>query len=47
MTFIPGSHTRTELPMQNLSDHTSLFPICPDLTWAPRVTVPLKAAAMS
>jgi len=43
MTFIPGSHTRTELPMQNLSDHASLFTICPDLTWAPRVTVPLKA----
>jgi ectoine hydroxylase-related dioxygenase (phytanoyl-CoA dioxygenase family) len=43
MTFIPGSHQRTDLPMQNLGDARSLFSICPDLVWEPRVTVPLKA----
>ena len=43
MTFIPGSHMRTDLPMQNLEDSRSLFDICPDLQWAPRVTLPVKA----
>lgn len=43
MTFIPGSQRRTELPAQNLNDAKSLFSICPELEWEPRVTVPLKA----
>ena len=43
MTFLPGSHRRTDLPAQNLGDPRSLFTICPDLQWGPRVTVPLRA----
>lgn len=43
MTFIPKSQGRTDLPMQNLGDAHSLFEICPDLMWEPRVTIPLKA----
>lgn len=43
MTFLPGSQKRTDLPAQNLSDPESLFSICPDLKWQPRVTVPLRA----
>lgn len=43
MTFIPGSHRWTQLPNQNLGDARSLFTICPDLEWQPRVTVPLRA----
>src|SRR5204863_6240188 len=39
MTFLPGSHRRTDLPAQNLSDARSLFAICPDFAWSPRVTV--------
>jgi phytanoyl-CoA hydroxylase len=43
MTFLPGSHRRADLPMQNLRDAASLFAACPDFVWYPRVTVPLKA----
>jgi phytanoyl-CoA hydroxylase len=43
MTFIPGVQNRTDLPVQNLSDSRSLFTISPELEWAPRVTLPLKA----
>lgn len=43
MTFLPGSHRRTDLPMQNLGDARSLFNVCPDLIWNPRITVPLRA----
>jgi ectoine hydroxylase-related dioxygenase (phytanoyl-CoA dioxygenase family) len=43
MTFLPGSHKRTDLPAQNLSSATSLFEICPDFVWNERVTVPLRA----
>jgi ectoine hydroxylase-related dioxygenase (phytanoyl-CoA dioxygenase family) len=43
MTFLPGSHRRTDLPMQILSDAESLFTIAPDLRYAERVTVPLRA----
>ena len=43
MTFLPGSHRRTDLPAQNLSDHKSLFAIAPDLAWQERITVPLQA----
>ena len=43
MTFLPGSHLRTDLAMQNLEDAHSLFEKAPDLVWSPRVTVPLRA----
>ncbi len=43
MTFIPGSHRRTDLPRQVLSDAESLFSYCEDLRWEPRVTLPLRA----
>lgn len=43
MTFLPGSHARTDLPAQNLGDHRSLFSLCPELEWQTRVTVPLRA----
>ncbi len=43
MTFIPGSFRRTDLEMQNLNDAGSLFSLCPELAWEPRVTVPLQA----
>lgn len=43
MTFIPGSHRRTDLPAQNLADAASLFNLCPELAWEPRMTVPLRA----
>lgn len=43
MTFIPGSHRRTDLAVQNLVDARSLFTLCPDLEYEPRVTIPLRA----
>lgn len=43
MTFIPGSQVRTDLEVQDLEDASSLFTICPDLVWEPRVTIPLRA----
>ncbi len=43
MTFIPGSHTRTDLAMQNLEDSRSLFDVCSELEWEQRLTVPLRA----
>lgn len=43
MTFLPGSHRRTDLTAQNLGDARSLFTVCPDLIWNPRITVPLRA----
>lgn len=43
MSFIPRSHLRTDLGVQNLGDTRSLFSICPELEWQERVTVPLRA----
>jgi len=43
MTFITGSHRRTDLGVQNLGDAHSLFRLCPELMWEQRVTVPLRA----
>jgi len=43
MTFIPESHQKTGLPVQSLNDPRSLFTICPELEYWPRVTLPLKA----
>jgi ectoine hydroxylase-related dioxygenase (phytanoyl-CoA dioxygenase family) len=42
MTFLPGSHRRTDLAAQNLGDAGSLFSLAPDLQWSERVTVPLR-----
>lgn len=43
MTFLPGSHRHTGLRRQNLRDADDLFRADPELRWAPRVTVPLRA----
>ena len=43
MTFIPGSHLRRDLRPQDLTNSRDLLNIYPELTWAPRVTVPLRA----
>jgi phytanoyl-CoA hydroxylase len=43
MTFLPGSHKRADLPMQNLGDGRSLFSHAPDLEWGERITQPLQA----
>ena len=43
MTFIPKSHLKTDLQVQHLNDPRSLFTICPELEYYPRVTMPLKA----
>jgi len=43
MTFIPGSHRHVGLKPQHLVDPESLFSLAPELRWAPRVTLPLKA----
>ena len=43
MTFIPGSQKETDLRAQDLTDAQSLFRMRPELQWAPRVTIPLRA----
>ena len=43
MTFLPGSHDRTDLRAQDLGDPEDLFRLNPELVWSPRVTIPLKA----
>jgi ectoine hydroxylase-related dioxygenase (phytanoyl-CoA dioxygenase family) len=43
MSFLPGSHRLTDLSAQNLADSRSLFAMRPDLAYAERVTVPLRA----
>ena len=50
MTFIPGAQHLTGLPTPKLEDPANfeideeyMFRICPELSWYPRVTVPLKA----
>ena len=43
MTFIPGSQAETDLHAQDLTDAQSLFAMRPELQWAPRVTIPLRA----
>jgi phytanoyl-CoA hydroxylase len=43
MTFIPGSHSRTDLAAQDLTDAHDLFRKSPDLMWEQRVTIPLRA----
>lgn len=43
MTFIPETQKRTDLSPQNLQDPESLFTMAPDLRYAERVTLPLRA----
>lgn len=43
MSFIHGSHRKTDLPMQHLTDPRSLMTLCPELVWSPRTTAPLRA----
>ncbi len=44
MTFIPGSQDgHRDLRAQDLTDGADLFRVAPDLTWEPRVTIPLRA----
>lgn len=43
MSFIPGSHERTDIRAADLHDRTDFFDAAPDLTYRPRVTVPLRA----
>lgn len=43
MTFLPGTHTRTDLVAQDLTDKDDLFRKCPELIWSSRVTIPLRA----
>lgn len=43
MSYLPGSHSFTELEAQNLGDETDLFRRCPELQWQQSVTVPVKA----
>lgn len=42
MTFLPGSHLRTDLKAQDLFDGRSLFGLAPDMEYDERVTVPLR-----
>ena len=43
MSFIPGSFDHRDLVGQDLSDPRSLFSVCSELRWSPRVTLPLRA----
>lgn len=43
MTFIPGSHLMEGRHRQDLRDADNLMRAAPELVWAPRVSVPLRA----
>ena len=43
MTFIPGQQERRDIRAADLSDRTDFLDAAGDLTWKPRVTVPLRA----
>ncbi len=43
MSFLPGQQDRREIRPIDLKDKTDLFTAAPDLVFAPRVTVPLRA----
>jgi hypothetical protein len=43
MSFIPGSHDHRDVRAVDLHDRTDFFSAAPDLTYQPRVTVPLRA----
>jgi ectoine hydroxylase-related dioxygenase (phytanoyl-CoA dioxygenase family) len=43
MTFMPGQHNRRDIRAVDLTDRTDLFEAAEDLTYQPRVTIPLRA----
>jgi phytanoyl-CoA hydroxylase len=43
MTFIPGQQERRDMRATDITDAHDLFDAAPDLTYEPRVTVPLRA----
>lgn len=43
MTFIPGTQHLTGLRERQRTDHNDLFEVAPDLVYANRVTIPLRA----
>ncbi len=43
MTFIPGTHRWTDIRAVDLHDRTDFSDAAPDVTYLPRVTVPLRA----
>jgi phytanoyl-CoA hydroxylase len=47
MTFVPGSHRFDEFANVDIEDPSALFEAMPQLTWKPRVTVPLRAGDLT
>lgn len=43
MSFLPGQQHRRDIRAVDLTDRTDLFEAAPDLVYAPRVTLPLRA----
>ncbi len=43
MTFLPGYQDRHDLIEQDLQSAASMFEMCPEMVWSPRITVPLRA----
>ena len=43
MSFIPGTHQRTDVRAVDLHDSKDFFEAAPEVTYLPRVTVPLRA----
>lgn len=43
MSFLPGQHHRDDLRATDLTDAHDLMSVAPDLVYAPRVTLPLRA----
>lgn len=43
MSFLPGQQHRRDIRAVDLTDRTDLFGVAPDLTYSPRVTLPLRA----
>lgn len=43
MSFMPGHQDRQDIRPVDLTDATDLFEAAPDLAYAPRVTLPLRA----
>lgn len=47
MTFMPGQQDRRDIRAVDLTDRTDLFEAAEDLTYRPRVTVPLRAGDLT
>jgi len=43
MSFIPGSHRHTDVPLQVITWAHDLFDKCPELEWQPQVVAPLRS----